>query len=163
MRTVSYVSWKLSQYVEHNPEKENECRKEQTNEYELTYFLIYISESFSKVRSTHCLHTSDDSRYDSRVKAMEVDEKPKEDYGDIGGLEKQIQELIEAVVLPLTSKEHFDAIGIKPPKGISDQLDVPLYKWKRLWGFGNRPFSYLSFAFDECFYLLAVSKLPFFM
>eukprot|EP00002_Diphylleia_rotans_P034107 TRINITY_DN7303_c0_g1_i3.p2 TRINITY_DN7303_c0_g1~~TRINITY_DN7303_c0_g1_i3.p2 ORF type:complete len:414 (+),score=115.96 TRINITY_DN7303_c0_g1_i3:44-1285(+) len=58
------------------------------------------------------------AEYDSRVKAMEVDEKPKEDYGDIGGLEKQIQELIEAVVLPLTSKEHFDAIGIKPPKGV---------------------------------------------
>ena len=30
------------------------------------------------------------SEYDSRVKAMEVDEKPTEDYGDIGGLEKQV-------------------------------------------------------------------------
>ena len=29
--------------------------------------------------------------YDSRVKAMEVDEKPTEDYSDIGGLDKQIQ------------------------------------------------------------------------
>ncbi|CAA3007068.1 26S protease regulatory subunit 6A homolog [Olea europaea subsp. europaea] len=29
------------------------------------------------------------SEYDSRVKAMEVDEKPTEDYNDIGGLEKQ--------------------------------------------------------------------------
>lgn len=38
--------------------------------------------------------------YDSRVKAMEVDERPTEQYGDIGGLDKQIQELIEAVVLP---------------------------------------------------------------
>ena len=32
--------------------------------------------------------------YDSRVKAMEVDERPTEQYGDIGGLDKQIQELI---------------------------------------------------------------------
>lgn len=56
-------------------------------------------------------------RYDSRVKAMEVDEKPKEDYTDIGGLDKQIQELREAIVLPITHKERFDNLGIKPPKG----------------------------------------------
>jgi 26S proteasome regulatory subunit T5 len=34
------------------------------------------------------------SEYDSRVKAMEVDEKPTEDYNDIGGLEKQVHCLI---------------------------------------------------------------------
>eukprot|EP00696_Hemimastix_kukwesjijk_P012167 gnl/Hemi2/2525_TR892_c0_g10_i1.p1 gnl/Hemi2/2525_TR892_c0_g10~~gnl/Hemi2/2525_TR892_c0_g10_i1.p1 ORF type:complete len:429 (+),score=203.95 gnl/Hemi2/2525_TR892_c0_g10_i1:70-1356(+) len=56
--------------------------------------------------------------YDSRVKAMEVDEKPTESYGDVGGLEKQITELHEAVVLPMTHKERFLAIGIKPPKGV---------------------------------------------
>ncbi|KAG2662320.1 hypothetical protein PVAP13_1KG523300 [Panicum virgatum] len=39
------------------------------------------------------------SEYDSRVKAMEVDEKPTEDYNDIGGLEKQ-------------------KLGIRPPKGV---------------------------------------------
>ena len=33
-------------------------------------------------------------RYDSRVKAMEVDEKPTEQYSDIGGLDKQIEEVI---------------------------------------------------------------------
>ncbi|KDO20506.1 26S protease regulatory subunit 6A A [Saprolegnia parasitica CBS 223.65] len=58
------------------------------------------------------------AEYDSRVKAMEVDEKPTEDYSDIGGLDKQIQELVEAVVLPMTHKERFDAIGITPPKGV---------------------------------------------
>ncbi len=46
------------------------------------------------------------SEYDSRVKAMEVDERPTEQYSDIGGLDKQIQELIEAVVLPVTHKER---------------------------------------------------------
>lgn len=30
------------------------------------------------------------AEYDSRVKAMEVDEKPSEDYTDIGGLDKQV-------------------------------------------------------------------------
>jgi len=58
------------------------------------------------------------AEYDSRVKAMEVDEKPTEDYSDIGGLDKQIQELIEAVVLPTTHKERFESLGIKPPKGV---------------------------------------------
>jgi 26S proteasome regulatory subunit T5 len=40
--------------------------------------------------------------YDSRVKAMEVDERPTEEYSDIGGLDKQIEELVEAIVLPMT-------------------------------------------------------------
>lgn len=56
--------------------------------------------------------------YDSRVKAMEVDEKPVEDYSDIGGLDKQIQELIEAVVRPMTHAHLFKSIGIRPPKGV---------------------------------------------
>ncbi|CAM9900423.1 unnamed protein product [Discosporangium mesarthrocarpum] len=58
------------------------------------------------------------AEYDNRVKAMEVDEKPTEEYSDIGGLDKEIQELMEAVVLPMTHKYMFDNIGIKPPKGI---------------------------------------------
>ena len=55
--------------------------------------------------------------YDARIKAMEVDEKPTETYQDVGGLEKQMQEMIEAIVLPMTHKERFEAVGIKPPKG----------------------------------------------
>ncbi len=58
------------------------------------------------------------AEYDSRVKAMEVDARPTEQYSDIGGLDKQIQELIEAVVLPMTHREKFENIGIKPPKGV---------------------------------------------
>ncbi|RNF03548.1 putative proteasome regulatory ATPase subunit 5 [Trypanosoma rangeli] len=56
--------------------------------------------------------------YDSRVKAMEIEEKPKEKYTDVGGLDKQINEMIEAVVLPITEKAKFARIGIKPPKGV---------------------------------------------
>ena len=58
------------------------------------------------------------AEFDSRVKAMEVDEKPTEDYTDIGGCEKQIQELIEAVVLPMTQADKFQKIGIRAPKGV---------------------------------------------
>lgn len=57
------------------------------------------------------------SEYDSRVKAMEVDERPTETYTDIGGLEKQIEELVEAIVLPMEQADKFKTLGIKPPKG----------------------------------------------
>jgi 26S proteasome regulatory subunit T5 len=56
--------------------------------------------------------------YDFRVKIMEIEEKPEQSYQDIGGLDNQIQELIEAIVLPLTHIEKFQKIGIIPPKGI---------------------------------------------
>jgi len=57
------------------------------------------------------------AEYDSRVKAMEVDEKPTEKYTDVGGLDKQIEELVEAVVWPMQQAELFKKIGIKAPKG----------------------------------------------
>ena len=58
------------------------------------------------------------AEYDSRVKAMEVDEKPTEKYTDVGGLDKQIEELVEAVVWPMKEAERFTKIGIKAPKGM---------------------------------------------
>ncbi|KAL7811628.1 hypothetical protein V8C26DRAFT_422382 [Trichoderma gracile] len=57
------------------------------------------------------------AEYDSRVKAMEVDEKPTEQYTDVGGLDKQIEELVEAIVWPMKEAERFKKIGIKAPKG----------------------------------------------
>jgi ATP-dependent 26S proteasome regulatory subunit len=61
------------------------------------------------------------AEYDSRVKAMEVDEKPTEKYTDVGGLDKQIEELVEAVVWPMKEAERFKKIGIKAPKGIAER------------------------------------------
>ncbi|EGD83977.1 26S protease regulatory subunit 6A [Trichophyton rubrum D6] len=57
------------------------------------------------------------AEYDSRVKAMEVDEKPTEQYSDVGGLNKQIEELLEAIVWPMKEADRFKKIGIKAPKG----------------------------------------------
>ena len=57
------------------------------------------------------------AEFDSRVKAMEVDERPTETYTDIGGLEKQIEEWVEAIVLPMEQADRFKALGITPPKG----------------------------------------------
>ena len=63
------------------------------------------------------------SEYDSRVKAMEVelnegDSKIQDRFTEVGGLNKQIVELKEAIIEPLRNKDLFDAIGIKPPKGV---------------------------------------------
>ncbi len=55
---------------------------------------------------------------DPYVRAMEVIERPKITFNDIGGLSKQIQEIREVVELPLKHPELFRELGIEPPKGI---------------------------------------------
>jgi proteasome regulatory subunit len=55
---------------------------------------------------------------DPYVKGMELmDTPPDVSYQDVGGLEEQIQEIREAVELPLLKPELFKKIGIDPPKG----------------------------------------------
>ena len=58
----------------------------------------------------------DDS--DPMVNVMKLEKAPTESYADIGGLEQQIQEIKEAVELPLTHPELYEEMGIKPPKGV---------------------------------------------
>merc|ERR1739848_94184 len=55
---------------------------------------------------------------DPMVSVMKVDKAPTETFADIGGLETQIQEIKEAVELPLTHPELYEDIGIRPPKGV---------------------------------------------
>ncbi len=52
------------------------------------------------------------------VCAMEVVESPEVDYDQIGGLDEQIQEIVEAVELALKKPDAFVRIGISPPKGV---------------------------------------------
>lgn len=59
---------------------------------------------------------SDDT--DPMVNVMKLEKAPQETYADIGGLGKQIQEMKEAVELPLTHPEYYEEMGIKPPKGV---------------------------------------------
>ncbi len=66
------------------------------------------------------------AEYDNRVKAMEVDEKPTEKYTDIGGLDKQIEEIVEAIVWPMKEAERFKKIGIKAPKGECSSLLISM-------------------------------------
>ncbi|KAI7878965.1 26S proteasome subunit P45 [Lichtheimia hyalospora FSU 10163] len=55
---------------------------------------------------------------DPMVSVMKLEKAPTESYADIGGLETQIQEIKEAVELPLTHPELYEEMGIKPPKGV---------------------------------------------
>ncbi len=55
---------------------------------------------------------------DWRVHAMEVIEKPKVTFTEIGGLEKEALELEEAVILPLLKPESFERLGIEAPNGV---------------------------------------------
>ncbi|PRW57564.1 26S proteasome regulatory subunit 4-like protein B [Chlorella sorokiniana] len=69
---------------------------------------------------------------DPAVSVMKVEHAPTESYADVGGLEQQIQEIKEAVELPLTHPELYEDIGIKPPKlyediGIKPPKGVILY------------------------------------
>lgn len=52
------------------------------------------------------------------LNVMKVENAPTETYADVGGLEEQIQEIKEAIELPLSHPEIYEDIGIKPPKGV---------------------------------------------
>ena len=53
---------------------------------------------------------------DPAVSVMKVEHAPTETYADVGGLEAQVQEIKEAVELPLTHPELYEDIGVRPPK-----------------------------------------------
>jgi len=55
---------------------------------------------------------------DPMVSVMKLEKAPTESYADIGGLDQQVQEIKEAVELPLTHPELYEEMGIKPPKGV---------------------------------------------
>src|SRR5512136_1019890 len=56
--------------------------------------------------------------FDAQIYGMELSDSPQENYADIGGLDIQINEIREAVGLPLNRPELFQKIGIDPPKGV---------------------------------------------
>jgi proteasome regulatory subunit len=58
------------------------------------------------------------SSKDPMVYGFEIEEKPDVTYSDIGGLNQQIEEIREAVELPMLKPELFKEVGIEPPKGV---------------------------------------------
>jgi proteasome regulatory subunit len=55
---------------------------------------------------------------DVRARVMELIEAPNVDYSSIGGLDQQIQEVVETIELPLTDPDLFIDVGVEPPTGI---------------------------------------------
>ena len=55
---------------------------------------------------------------DPAVYGAEVIEHPNVTYDEIGGIKPQLQEIREAIELPLNRPELFERVGIDPPKGI---------------------------------------------
>ncbi|HWH09219.1 MAG TPA: hypothetical protein VNX21_08465, partial [Candidatus Thermoplasmatota archaeon] len=58
------------------------------------------------------------SSLDPSVYGAEVVDHPSVTYEDVGGIKGQLQEIREAIELPLNRPELFEKIGIDPPKGI---------------------------------------------
>ena len=52
------------------------------------------------------------------VEKFVIIERPNINWKDIGGLDKQINEIKEVIELPLTNPKLFKKVGIDPPKGI---------------------------------------------
>ena len=59
-----------------------------------------------------------DSETDVRARVMQVDQSPEVSYGDIGGIDEQMDEVRENVEMPIESPEMFDEVGIDPPSGV---------------------------------------------
>lgn len=52
------------------------------------------------------------------VEKFVIIDKPTTKWEEVGGLDKQVQELIEVIELPLKNPALFKKIGIEPPKGV---------------------------------------------
>jgi proteasome regulatory subunit len=59
-----------------------------------------------------------DTPDDLDVEKFVIIEKPKITWKEIGGLDKQINEIKEVIELPLLKPESFRKVGITPPKGL---------------------------------------------
>jgi len=72
---------------------------------------VAVNDSFSVQKTL-------DDETDVRAQAMQIDRSPSVTYEDVGGLEEQIQDVREAVEIPLETPERFATVGIEPPAGV---------------------------------------------
>ncbi|ERH04661.1 MAG: proteasome-activating nucleotidase [uncultured archaeon A07HR60] len=72
---------------------------------------VAVNNSLSIVRTL-------DQETDVRARVMQVDHSPDIAYGDIGGIDDQMQEVRETVEMPLKSPDMFEDVGISPPSGV---------------------------------------------
>jgi len=69
-------------------------------------------------RNSNALVNSLDDEGDSGINIVLPIEKPKIKFNEIGGLEKQKEEIRETIELPLINQKLYEEIGIDPPNGV---------------------------------------------
>ena len=69
-------------------------------------------------RNSNALVNCLEDEADSGINVVLPLEKPKVKLNEIGGLEKQKEEIRETIELPLINKRLYDEIGIEPPNGV---------------------------------------------
>ncbi len=73
--------------------------------------VLLDQKTLNVVEKVHLTHNFD-------VERFVIVDKPTESWSEIGGLEKEINEVKEVIELPLKKPELFQRVGIQPPKGI---------------------------------------------
>jgi proteasome regulatory subunit len=72
---------------------------------------VAVNNSLSIVKSL-------EDETDVRARVMQVDRSPDVTYGDIGGIQSQVEEVRETVEMPLQNPGMFEEVGIDPPSGV---------------------------------------------
>ncbi len=88
--------------------------------------IVYLADSLSdqRLRAGDSLLLESRSGYvyeripKSEVEELVLEEVPDIDYGDIGGLSRQIEQIRDAVELPFLHADLFREYQLRPPKGI---------------------------------------------
>ncbi len=92
-------------------------------------FVVHVASSISRNRLSPGMRVALNQRSfavtqelppprDPMIRAMEIEVAPDVSYSDIGGLEKQLDDLKGTVELPLLKPELFERVGIDPPRGV---------------------------------------------
>jgi len=93
-----------------------------TDEERVVYLAETLREAPLRVGDSLLLESRSGYAYEripkSEVEELILEEVPDIDYGDIGGLARQIEQIRDAVELPFLHSELFREYELRPPKGI---------------------------------------------
>jgi 26S proteasome regulatory subunit T3 len=79
---------------------------------------LTLNSSVALHRNTNALVNLLDDEGDSEINIIPSIEKPRLKFNEIGGLEKQKEEIRETIELPLINQKLYQEIGIDPPNGV---------------------------------------------
>lgn len=84
----------------------------------IDYSKLKLNSSVALHRNSNAIvnHLEDDG--DSSINIIRPTEKPKVKFNEIGGLEKQKEEIRETIELPLINQKLYEDIGIDSPNGV---------------------------------------------